>query len=312
MAHQNQRKDRSINGRGSRPFGEQIDFANKGSRSYRIVLLLRSELLQARAVYEMASDWGRKGAQALLACKGDCVYASAASIPCWLLNPRCSHSCGPPRLHRFAPLAIPLSFMTQAEYISALFSIIVGLGVTDLARSVRELVRPKRTVDWNWLPLLWAATTLMAAIQLWWNSFDSFNEATSVFFFPFLAAFLVLYLTCAFALPDPKWERPQRRSESAPATGDPVPLDLKAFYFSETHRRWYFGLFIAFLVTGQIGTQTARAMGPGFVNPYEIGNNVVVVVLLGTLIGTDRWWVHVTVSVLVFLVFAWSTVEVVL
>jgi hypothetical protein len=32
--------------------------------------------------------------------------------------------------------------MSQLEYLIALISIIVGLGVTDLAQSVRELVRP--------------------------------------------------------------------------------------------------------------------------------------------------------------------------
>jgi hypothetical protein len=34
--------------------------------------------------------------------------------------------------------------MSQLEYLIALISIIVGLGVTDLAQSVREWVRPSR------------------------------------------------------------------------------------------------------------------------------------------------------------------------
>lgn len=67
--------------------------------------------------------------------------------------------------------------MTQPEYIAALLSIIVGLGLTDLARSLRELVRPQRRVDWHWLPLLWAATTFLLAVQIWWNSFSFLTGA---------------------------------------------------------------------------------------------------------------------------------------
>lgn len=43
--------------------------------------------------------------------------------------------------------------MSQLEYLIALISIIVGLGLTELARSRRELVRPSRRVRWHWLPL---------------------------------------------------------------------------------------------------------------------------------------------------------------
>ncbi len=197
--------------------------------------------------------------------------------------------------------------MTHVEYIAALLSIIVGLGVTDLAQSFRELVRPQRTVDWHWLPLLWAATTLLIAIQLWWNSFSFLNESISVFFFPFLGQFLFLYLTCAFALPDPEWEKPRNRS-AGDADDGRSPLDLEAYYFSEAHRRWYFGILIAFLVTSQIGGQTVRALQKGYeVNEQELATNGVLVVLVATLILTDRWWVHVLISVLCFLGVARST-----
>jgi hypothetical protein len=198
--------------------------------------------------------------------------------------------------------------MTHVEYIAALLSIIVGLGVTDLAQSARELVRPQRTVDWHWLPVLWAATTLLIAIQLWWNSYSFLSESVSVFFFPFLGQFLFLYLTCAFALPDPEWQKPRNRSGGD--DGDPSPLDLEAFYFSEAHRRWYFGILIAFLVTSQIGGQTVRALQQGYgVNEQELLSNTLLVVFLATLIWTDRRWVHAVVSVLSFLGVAVSTVQ---
>jgi len=202
--------------------------------------------------------------------------------------------------------------MTQPEYVAALLSIIVGLGLTDLAQSLRELVRPRRQVDWHWLPLLWAATTFLLAIQIWWNSFSFLTGATPAFFVAYLLTFLLLYLTCAFALPDPEWEK----SRAATNTGEvsietsvtQAPLDLRAFYFSASHRRWFFGVFIAFIVMSQIGSQTARALSEGFgVYEQELLTNGVAVVFIGTLMLTDRWWVHVPISVLYFLAVGWTT-----
>lgn len=129
-----------------------------------------------------------------------------------------------------------------------------------------------------------------------------------VFFFPYLTAFLLLYLTCAFALPDPEWEKPRASPEESSSPGS--VLDLKAFYFSTVHRRWFFGVFIAPIVTSQIGSQTARAVGEGFgVNQREILTNGASVVLFGTLILTDRWWIHVPISVIYFLAVGWGTVS---
>jgi len=204
--------------------------------------------------------------------------------------------------------------MTQPEYIAALLSIIVGLGLTDLAQSLRELVRPRRRVDWHWLPLLWAATTFLLTVQIWWNSFSFLTGATSAFFIAYLFTFLLLYLACAFALPDPEWEKSQTARTaggfSVEMPGIRAPLDLEAFYFSKTHRRWFFGVFIAFIVMSQVGSQTARALSEGFgVNEQELLTNGLSVAVIGTLILTDRWWVHVPISVMYFLAIGWTTIH---
>ena len=209
--------------------------------------------------------------------------------------------------------------MSQPEYIAALLSIIVGLALTDLAQSFRELVRPRRKVNWHWLPLLWAANMFFLAIQLWWNSFALLTEATSTFFFPFLLTFLLLYLACAFALPDPGWRKSQPGSD-APGSKVPIEtlgtepsLDLKAFHFSKAHRWWFFGILIGSLVAGQVGTQVARALVEGFsASRVEMLLNGGAAALLGTLALTDRWWVHAPLSVLSFLFLVRSTVLTVL
>ncbi|MCS3785077.1 hypothetical protein [Salinibacter ruber] len=205
--------------------------------------------------------------------------------------------------------------MSQTEYIAALLSIIVGLGLTDLAQSLRELVRPRRTVNWHWLPLLWAATAFLLAVQFWWNSFSFLKGATSEFFLPYLVAFLLLYLTCAFALPDPGWEPPGSETGggfSIESLGTRAPLDLRAFHFSTAHRRWFFGVFIAFILTSQISSQIASLFAERSVNPQEIPGNLVLVALLGTLVWTGRKWAHAVISVLCFLGIGWATLATIL
>ena len=200
--------------------------------------------------------------------------------------------------------------MSQLEYLIALVSIIVGLGLTDLAQSLRELVRPSRSVRWHWLPLAWAGITFTVVLQIWWSSFRALQDpmfSRAVAFFPVLLGFLVLYLICAFALPDPEWEqRRRRRSErtpSGPHTPNDASLDLEAFYFSSAHRRWFFGAFIGLLVLGQVfngatwiaadpAVRTARLV-------QNIGMNLGTAALLGGLIATDRRWVHVAITLLI-------------
>lgn len=198
--------------------------------------------------------------------------------------------------------------MTQLEYLIALVSIIVGLALADLAGSFRELVRPRRAVRWHWLPLAWAAIILLIVVQFWWLSFDALQQAVfgrALAFLPYLIAFLVLYLACAFALPDPEC-----RPECAPEKNwGPVPsgvpskaLNMEAFYFSPVHRRWFFGALIVLIVIGQI-----TSLGPSVVFGRATGSDVALTAsanfstagLLGVLILTDRRWVHGSVTVLV-------------
>ncbi|MEF8817005.1 MAG: hypothetical protein V5A20_09315 [Salinibacter sp.] len=200
--------------------------------------------------------------------------------------------------------------MSQLEYLIALVSIIVGLGLTDLARSLRELVRPGRTVHWHWLPLVWAAIVFLLVLNVWWQAFRFLRDdalAHVAAFAPVLLAFLLFYLLCAFALPDPAWAV-GRTTESdgtgAEAGGRNGVLDLEVFYFSRPHRRWFFGTFIGLLVSSQLFNLAKWAMqGEAVLTTAHLvqnaGLNVGIAVVLGGLIATDRRWVHGGITLLV-------------
>lgn len=195
----------------------------------------------------------------------------------------------------------PNRAMTQLEYLVALISIIVGLGLADLARSLRELVRPDRAVRWHWLPLLWGIVVFLSILQLWWASFKVLRTeplGQVLVFLPYLLMFLVLYLACSFALPDSEWE-------SSLSAGEDAPLDLETFYFSPAHRRWFFGALIALLVLSQIISVSIQVLAEEVplnlsAQAGTIGFNFGVAALLYGLIVSDRWWLHALSAVFVF------------
>jgi hypothetical protein len=198
--------------------------------------------------------------------------------------------------------------MSQLEYLIALVSIIVGLALADLAGSFRELVRPRRTVRWHWLPLTWAGIVLLILVQLWWISFGTLQQAVfgqAIAFLPYLMSFLVLYLACAFALPDPDCRpecAPEKQSAGERSAVPEGALDMEAFYFSATHRRWFFGALIALLVLVQVLSIVSSVfLGNGAATDVATTATTTLTAagLLGALIKTNREWIHAGVTLLV-------------
>jgi len=197
--------------------------------------------------------------------------------------------------------------VSQLEYLVALISIIVGLGLTDLAQSFRELIRPGHPVRWDGLPLAWSALVFLITILIWWQGFNSLKDPSveggaGPVFLLFLLYFLLLYLCCAFALPDPDWERSSGGSEpagsSVPSGSSKPGADLEAFYFSTGHRRWFFGLLIGFWIT--VGTANQLRLGSGgalqrLMLALPIGG---MTALTAVPIVTDRRWAHWVVVVI--------------
>lgn len=189
--------------------------------------------------------------------------------------------------------------MTQHEYLTVLVSIIVGLGITDLARSVRDLLHPDRPVRWHWLPLAWGLVVVLMVLSVWWVFFRVLQAevwSTPEAFLLILFTTLNLYFVCAFALPD---------LDGPPETDHPDRIDLEAFYFSVSHRRSFFGFAIAFLLSFQVIIRIWRSVELG--NPYSqeaanlAVNSLTLWIPYVVLIFTDRKWVHVLITIVGFL-----------
>lgn len=122
-------------------------------------------------------------------------------------------------------------------------------------------------------------------------------------FVPYLGMFLLLYLTCSFALPSPNREKglttDARESTSGETLTEGAVLDLKEFYFLTSRRQWFFWLLAT--TSGTIGllgsgvylyygapSFTALAAGVG----KTLAVNFIPAILAAGLALTDRWWLH--------------------
>jgi hypothetical protein len=131
--------------------------------------------------------------------------------------------------------------------------------------------------------------------------------------------FLVLYLICSFALPDPDWGSSPASEEGSSigssSTGNSSTgnssLSLKTFYFSAAHRRWFFGAFVALLILTLVVSNSLRALSTemtlNLVDRAKASvSSLLVAGLLFGLIVSKRWWPRSVVAVLVFVAVVFS------
>ena len=86
-----------------------------------------------------------------------------------------------------------------------LISIVAGLGLTELLLTFYRLLRDRRRVTWDALPLAWAVLILVAVVNFWWGIRPIMARAsgwTSGDFMLSMIAPIFLFLACAAALPN--------------------------------------------------------------------------------------------------------------
>jgi hypothetical protein len=119
-----------------------------------------------------------------------------------------------------------MSTESQAfEYAMGMFSVLIGLAVTDIAASFHRLLRFKSQVAWDPLALLAAFYALCMAVYMWFDIWGVRHfQATRHFFFylGLVVDLFILYLVAAASLPDE-------------TSG---PIDLRAYYESNRRHFW--------------------------------------------------------------------------
>lgn len=124
--------------------------------------------------------------------------------------------------------------MDQFEYAVGLMSIIVGLGLADLAMSLHRLLKHRVQVRWDGLAIATAAFAAFTLIRMWYQLWGVrvLAEVTNLFFYISLVfEMFLVFLASAAALPD---------------DGDPPHerWDLRAYY--DRHARYIWTLFLLF------------------------------------------------------------------
>ena len=186
--------------------------------------------------------------------------------------------------------------MHPYTFLLPLVSVLVGLAVTDVAKSLHLLLRARHRVRWDPLPLAASFVAVLTTFNLWWrlaSSGDPTPYLTLGGFLPLAAQLLVLFLLNAAALPD-----------AVPEDG----LDLRAFYESNARVFWaLFALHVVLLMATRavrlwagIGTE-GGSMDVFVFNALALATFVVLAVV-------RRRWVHaVAVPILVVLALTgWS------
>lgn len=128
--------------------------------------------------------------------------------------------------------------MDRFEYLIGLVSLIVGLGLADLATSLHRLIKQRTRTRWDALTLATAALAAFTLIWIWYNVWDLRNFPGVGGFWFYLSLLLemtLLYLAAAASLPD--------EAEFAEGEG----RDLTAYL--ARHRRYIWTLFGLFFTS---------------------------------------------------------------
>lgn len=104
--------------------------------------------------------------------------------------------------------------MDIAAHSTALISIIIGIGLTEMFGNLLQLVRHRSRVVWDWLSIAWAATILIILFNYWWSFFLAASGSRQANSAAELGLMLVspilLFLATASVLPkfdsDSEWD----------------------------------------------------------------------------------------------------------
>lgn len=166
--------------------------------------------------------------------------------------------------------------MRPLEYLLLFESIILGLAVGDLAKSLHRLLKAGERVRWDWLAPLAALMILLKIVNHWWRWFSLeliADKLTYEVYLAVLAATLLLYLISADTLPD---EVPSG------------PIDLREHYRRVSPRIWTLFVAHGLLVIAINAWAAVHVEG----SPLSMlsTDNLIAPAALSLLVVRTRWW----------------------
>ncbi len=175
--------------------------------------------------------------------------------------------------------------MNPFDYVSVIFSVVIGLGLSHLLGGYVELVKAHRAVKFYWVHSIWIALTFLGHIFLWWTMWGlrHFRDWNFFAFLLILAPTVLLYTAAALLIPHI-------------GAGDAV--DLRDYYYENSSLT--FGVYAAFafsLLAVNWLLPGGRLLQP--IN-YLLGLNCV---LLGVSALTKNARYHVVLTLLFVLMF---------
>ena len=123
--------------------------------------------------------------------------------------------------------------MSVFDYLSVLFSVIMGLALTQILQGYRALMLARSRVKVYWPALIWSALVVLMVAGAWWGMFAmrTFSTWTFAMYAAVVVQITFIYLVAGLAIPD------------IPVEG---PVDMRAMYFA--HKGWFFGLIAVTVV----------------------------------------------------------------
>jgi hypothetical protein len=116
--------------------------------------------------------------------------------------------------------------MDTFNYLSVLFSVIMGLALTQILKGFRALMLARSRVKVYWPALIWSALVILIVAGAWWGMFAmrSFGQWTFAMYVVVVFQITFIYLVAGLAIPD------------IPSEG---VVDMRAMYFANAG--WFFG-----------------------------------------------------------------------
>jgi hypothetical protein len=133
--------------------------------------------------------------------------------------------------------------MSIFEFVLVMASLVMAIGVTLLLRHVAAIVRYRKTIELDWVPLTWMALQFVAITWVWWSLWDFADvEWTYPWFFYLLAGPTLQFIAISLLVSTDVSKPSASLSENFALVRAPFFLLLATFQVLVSWDGWIFGV----------------------------------------------------------------------